>query len=111
MGWRAQLRWGVGCRTCVAASGGLLVLQAVKVKPRRATAFVVDSYLNVRGLVGVQAGSGALAGTVLNTNDVLPREKFLCTRFAQTMAIRVAPRAAPGVYALATQAQPLPRVF
>jgi phage gp29-like protein len=64
-----------------ARSGGLLVLQAVKVKPRRATAFVVDSYLNVRGLVGVQAGSGALAGTVLNTNDVLPREKFFVYSF------------------------------
>jgi hypothetical protein len=60
---------------------GRLVLTALKVKPRRTTAFVVDAYLNVIGLLGQKPGGAApsSASVVLASPEaagVLPRHKF-----------------------------------
>lgn len=60
-----------------------LYLRALKPKPRRTTAFVVDAYLNVLGLLGLipgQAWTMALPGAVLDPAllpNLLPRERFL----------------------------------
>lgn len=65
----------------------LLVLSALKPKPRRATAFVVDAYMNVHGLVAQQAGQGygatlgglwAVDGSAPN---VMPRDRFAILSF------------------------------
>lgn len=64
-----------------------LTLASVKVKPRRSTAFVVDTWYNVLGLLGAQPGQGqaARAGTVLfdptHEIDLLPRSKFAVYTF------------------------------
>jgi len=63
---------------------GRYVLKALKVKPRHATAFVVDAFKNVVGLAAVQPGRspsisvGAfLVGAGERANEtLLPREKF-----------------------------------
>jgi hypothetical protein len=73
---------------------GKVCLKAVKVKPQRATAFVVDAYYNVVALIGLMPGQGASAmamqgiigipgGNVASPavgqnmpNALLPREKF-----------------------------------
>ncbi len=60
---------------------GLYVMDRIKVKPRRAVAFVVDRFWNVLGFLGVDRKrnfSAANGMPVLNPADVLPREKFLC---------------------------------
>lgn len=60
-----------------------LVLQAIKVKPRRATAFVVDEFMNVRGLAG-QPGLRPNISGVTPTGDgpsLLPLEKFVIMSF------------------------------
>jgi hypothetical protein len=63
----------------------LLQLRAIKPKPPRATAFVVDAYLNVLGLLGAKPGQVAppLLGATLDTNsqEILPREKFAIFSF------------------------------
>lgn len=51
-----------------------LTLLSLNVKPRRATAFVVDRSLNVLGLLDTT--NVRTLGTVLESADVLPREKF-----------------------------------
>ncbi len=59
-----------------------LVLRALKVKPRRATAFVVDVYWNVLGLVAHVPGRTATL--VLNgerPENLLPRDKFAIVTF------------------------------
>ncbi len=69
-----------------ALRNGKLVLTALKVKPRRTIAFVVDAYLNVLGLTARmpdQPGAsvhvaGSATGTVPN---LLPREKFAILTF------------------------------
>jgi len=66
-----------------------LKLVSIKVKPRRSTAFVVDTYLNVLGLVARIPGVGASvqAGTMLAIADpgqlenILPRSKFAVLTF------------------------------
>jgi hypothetical protein len=61
---------------------GRLVLKALKVKPRKATAFVVDAYLNVLGLLAAESGRSVAAGYVAVGPDgsppanLLPRSKF-----------------------------------
>jgi hypothetical protein len=70
---------------------GKVCLKAIKVKPQRATAFVVDAYYNVVALIGLLPGQGPSAmvtqgiigvptGTSLSAKDtpanLLPREKF-----------------------------------
>lgn len=71
--------------------GGLthLKLTGIKVKPRRSTAFVVDTYLNVLGLVARIPGIGVpvQTGTILALADpgqmenLLPRAKFAVLTF------------------------------
>jgi hypothetical protein len=63
--------------------GGQLHLAALKVKPRRVTAFVVDAYMNVLGLLAVIPGvaTSASLSTMLITDpaslpNMLPRDKF-----------------------------------
>jgi hypothetical protein len=64
-------------------SGGKLILRAVKVKPRRATAFVVDAYMNLVGLLalipgqgyGVQVGT-TIVGDPAKQPQLLPKAKF-----------------------------------
>lgn len=61
-----------------------LVLRALKVKPRRATAFVVDPYLNLLGLVGADPARGltvVTSGSVPTDATLLPREKFCIFTF------------------------------
>jgi hypothetical protein len=59
-----------------------LVLTALKVKPRRATAFLVDPFNNVIGLLGQRPGqaigviSSAVYGNPRDIPNILPREKF-----------------------------------
>jgi len=60
-----------------------LVLRALKVKPARATAFVVDPFNNVLGLLGVIPGVGLpvqqgtmLLGDLAQVPNLIPREKF-----------------------------------
>jgi hypothetical protein len=59
---------------------GRLVLAKLKVKPRKTTAFVVDSYLNVIGLLGQKPGGAAPSSSVALVSPqeagVLPRAKF-----------------------------------
>ncbi len=61
-----------------------LVLTSIKVKPRRSTAFVVDSYRNVVGLLGLIPGDSASLvgwGAIINDpetqDNLFPREKFV----------------------------------
>jgi len=71
--------------------GGLrhLKLVSIKVKPRRSTAFVVDTYLNVLGLLARIPGIGVpvQTGTILAIADpgqlenLLPRSKFAVLSF------------------------------
>lgn len=58
---------------------GLIVHKYVKVKPRDTTAFVVDKYWNVKGLLALNQGYGASTSSVTNPDpaSVLPRKKFL----------------------------------
>lgn len=66
-----------------------LRLTSIKVKPRRSTAFVVDTYLNVLGLVARIPGIGVpvQTGTILAIADpgqlenLLPRSKFAVLTF------------------------------
>lgn len=64
----------------------LLQLIALKVKPRRTYAFVVDAYLNVIGLLGQRPGeSNPYMGQVgldpEHVPNILPREKFCIATF------------------------------
>jgi hypothetical protein len=58
---------------------------AIKPKPLTATAFVVDAYMNVLGLLGAKPGHGApsYAGAVIDpkSDQILPREKFAIFTF------------------------------
>jgi hypothetical protein len=77
-----------GCRIAeqVYADGaepdaGRLVLRAIKVKPRRAVAFVVDPYLNVLGMLAAEPGRPLAISTVVTVGappppSLLPRSKF-----------------------------------
>lgn len=66
-----------------------LRLVSIKVKPRRSTAFVVDTYLNVLGLVARIPGIGVpvQTGTILaiaepgQLENMLPRSKFAVLTF------------------------------
>lgn len=57
-------------------------LKTIKVKPRTSTAFVVDAYANVVGLLGLIPGQGypvivqGLMGRPGDVPNMLPREKF-----------------------------------
>jgi hypothetical protein len=61
---------------------GMLALTALKVKPRRATAFLVDPFNNVIGLLGQRPGqaigviSSSVYGNPRDIPNILPREKF-----------------------------------
>lgn len=61
---------------------GKLVLARMKVKPRRAYAFVVDPYANLVGLLAVIPGvaptmlGGTIVGTPASAPNLLPPEKF-----------------------------------
>lgn len=61
---------------------GKLCLKQLKVKPRRATGFVVDVYSNVVGLLGLIPGQGApilvegMIGQPGQVPNLLPRRKF-----------------------------------
>jgi hypothetical protein len=65
-----------------------VILKALKIKPRNSTAFVVDAYLNVIGLVAILPGRGypVTVGTVMGTPDkipnLLPRNKFAILTWA-----------------------------
>lgn len=66
---------------------GLLMLKTLKVKPRATTAFVVDAYWNVIGLLGLIPGQGApvLVGHIVadpsHLSNLLPRDKFVIFTF------------------------------
>jgi hypothetical protein len=64
----------------------LLQLVALKPKPRRTYAFVVDAYMNVLGLLGQMPGQsnpymGQVALDPEQTPNILPREKFAIATF------------------------------
>ena len=63
--------------------GGQLVLRAIKVKPRRSTAFVVDAYMNLVGLLALLPGMGygvqigtTIIGNPAQNPTLLPKDKF-----------------------------------
>lgn len=65
---------------------GRAVLQNLVVKPRHMTAFVVDPYMRLIGLLGrdLEHASGVLAGALVDpatTPNLLPREKFAIASF------------------------------
>lgn len=66
---------------------GKLCLKALKVKPRRAVALVVDSFLNVIGILGLIPGQGATTLCLTSIADpeqvpnLLPRTKFAIFSF------------------------------
>jgi hypothetical protein len=63
----------------------LLQLIALKPKPRRTYAFVVDAYMNVVGLLAALPGQSAVVGQTTvdpaTTPNILPREKFAVATF------------------------------
>lgn len=64
----------------------LLQLVALKPKPRRTYAFVVDAYMNVIGLIGQRPGEsnpymGMVGFDPSDTPNLLPREKFAIATF------------------------------
>lgn len=64
----------------------LLVLSALKVRPRRSVAFVVDAFMNVTGLLGRPPGGTIVTSIVVDSPgkpiaDLLPREKFAVLSF------------------------------
>src|SRR6185312_14913214 len=66
-----------------AKSGRIIqTLKVIKIKPRTSTAFVVDAYANVVGLLGLIPGQGypvivqGLLGKPGDVPNMLPREKF-----------------------------------
>lgn len=63
----------------------LLMLDAIKVKPRHSIVFVVDAFLNVIGLLGARPGQGNYlgVGSLIDPSDdrLLPREKFAILTF------------------------------
>jgi hypothetical protein len=65
-----------------ALDGGQLRLVSLKVKERRTTAFVVDAYLNIVGIIGLMPGqpmpivSSLLIDRPEEQPNLLPREKF-----------------------------------
>jgi len=76
----AEITYGLD--TSIDPGSQRLVVQSIKVKPRTSTAFIVDAYYNVLGLLGLIPGQGqpVLVGTILSNLDsqpnLLPREKF-----------------------------------
>lgn len=63
----------------------LLVLTALKPKPRTATAFVVDAYMNVVGLIARPPG-GSITTSIVTDNpalapNLMPRDKFAVLTF------------------------------
>lgn len=69
------------------ADAGRLVLKALKPKPRKATAFVVDAYWNVLGLLVAQPGRPLSALSYVSPDGVrppnlLPRSKFAVLTYA-----------------------------
>jgi hypothetical protein len=59
---------------------GKLVLDKLKVKPTKATAFVVDEFFNVLGLVGVRKGQSVISSGSIAPENVIPTIKFfICT--------------------------------
>ncbi len=56
-----------------------LVLRALKVKPRRSTAFVVDVYWNLLGLVAHVPGR--ISSLSITPENILPRDKFAIVTF------------------------------
>lgn len=71
----------------VSKTQDLLILSALKPRPRRSTAFVVDSYMNIQGLVARQEGSpttlptSVVASTPTQVPNLMPRDKFAVLTF------------------------------
>lgn len=71
----------------VGQDDGKVVLRALKVKPRRSTAFVVDVYNNVVGILALVPGMGApvvlqaLLADIDMVPNLLPRSKFAVLTF------------------------------
>lgn len=61
----------------------ILRLRALKVKPRRSTAFVVDRFMNVLGLLADVGGRGRASTSIhdVRPDEILPREKFAVLTF------------------------------
>jgi phage gp29-like protein len=59
----------------------LLQLVALKPKPRPTTAFAVDQYLNVLGLVAGTGGAAGVASGSAARENLLPRQKFAVLTF------------------------------
>lgn len=63
----------------------MLILSALKPKPRNATAFVVDAYMNVQGIASARPGMGivnqGLYAQPLTAPNVLRRDKFAILTF------------------------------
>jgi hypothetical protein len=57
-----------------------LVLDRIKPKPQTATAFVVDEFLNIIGLIGAKRGQLTVNYGQVSPENIIPKEKFLiCT--------------------------------
>lgn len=63
---------------------GKLCLKAIKPKPRRSLAFVVDVFYNIVGFIGLRPGQGYTVFTstyIGDVKDLLPRSKFAVLTF------------------------------
>ncbi|MEN6583041.1 MAG: hypothetical protein ABFD54_11375 [Armatimonadota bacterium] len=59
-----------------------LVLTKLRVKPRNAYAFVVDQFMDIKGLIASKSTNAGMPSLV--TSDVIPREKFFVFTFASS---------------------------
>lgn len=63
----------------------MLILSALKPKPRASTAFIVDAYMNVQGIAAARPGMGSvpqgLYAAPLRSPNVLSRDKFAVLTF------------------------------
>jgi hypothetical protein len=74
----AEIKWG---KSPSLSGKSQLRVTDIKVKPRRSTAYVVDAYLNIIGILGAMPGKGlpVLLGYIADPQAVanlLPRERF-----------------------------------
>lgn len=72
--------------TPIQRNAELLILSALKPRPRHSVAFVVDGFMNVKGILGKPPGGAQIASSIVTDRpqsvpNLLPREKFAVLSF------------------------------